>query len=244
MAIAFEGSVSGSATNGGTVTLTIPSSAAVANNTVIVVHTINSTRTFTSTTWTVTSSTGINYTEIQTPVGQTGWIKFNVGRRIMTSTGEVTLTVLGSGQLTDTTAGLALIFSGVSTSTPEDTTPTSTIGLTANPDSPSITTVTANAGVVIYGSIGNSTILTAPTSFLNLVRTNVNDTNPVAAAMAWITIASTGAFNPAAFTGGLTSTGWVSGTLALRPDAGLIWQDLIDFPENHRLFGGREMVGY
>lgn len=241
MAIAFEGVVSGRAVNGGTITLVIPASAAVIGNCAVVSVMFGTSRT---PTLSVVSSTGISYTQI-TATTTSSYARVGTFRRIFASTGEVTLTIAGNAIATDGLTGIAEVFSGVDTTTPEDVTAVSTIGTGTTPTSASITVVSCGCAIIsAFGARVVDVSVTAPTSFLDARSTASNETNGASAGFAWITNSSTSAYAPTSWTG-LTSASWVATTVALRPIAAetFTWQDLSGFAQVTN-FRGFDVVGY
>lgn len=241
MAIAFAGSVTGSATNGGNVTLTIPSSAAVIGNCAVIAVTLGTTR---LTALAVASSTGIAYTQIVTTT-VSSFARFGVFRRIFASTAEVTLTITGTAGTSDAAACACLIFSGVSTSAPEDATPTSTTGASTTPDSPSITVTQSNCAIISpVGVAGSLLVPTAPSSFLNAISTDGNDTLDAATFSAWISNTSTSPYDPTPWGISVPRT-WLSATIALAPAGApsFTWFAPPQ-PERPVAYQGRRMTGY
>ena len=213
MAISWVANAEGSAINGGDITITLPTSSMQEGDVVIVTNTVP----INSFVFSVTSSsTGTGYTQI-VPTVETSLMSFGVFRRIMGATVDTQVRCLGSAVLADGDTAVVQIFRGVDQTTPEDVTPTSTTGSGTTPNSPSITVANANCAILTcVGANENDTAVTAPSSFLNQVDINANDTDPTTSAMAWITHTSTSAFDPASWTSFLSSP-WCSATVALRP---------------------------
>jgi len=230
MAITFVGATSGGAINGGDATITLPGTYSAGDYSIVGVTLATSK----AATLSVTSSSGDAYTQIVTTIDTSNTV-FGVFRRLIVSTGETQITVTGTAGASDTTTGIVMIFDGVHPYTPEDVTPTSTNGASATPDSPSITVVSCSD--VIITAVGFGTTLTAvnpptpPSSFLNPTTANSTDTNSAKSGMAWITNATTAAFNPAAWTSTASVT-WASATIALRPNSttSLAWNVSFEFP--------------
>lgn len=215
MAISFVGSTAGGAVNGGNVTLTLPGTFKP-GDVAYVTATLGTSRT---TSPTVRSSSGgtssTNFTELITSVNSS-YCRFSVFRLSITSTATQTqAVVIGTANSTDATAGAVLILRGAENSSPEDVTSTSTTGASANADSPSITVVSCSDAIISAIGIQFVSIPTAPSSFLNAATANANDTIDATAGIAWITNATTAAFNPTAWTS--TSASWCSATVAVRP---------------------------
>lgn len=150
-------------------------------------------------------------------------------RKVMGATPDSTVTVDHKGGLQYSVNAVEHVWSGVDTTTPEDaTTTTATDTNSSLSDSPSITTVTANAIILTVGAVGVTNLTdatkTEPTGY----------SNPVVAAhsgssgwsggcwMASKLIASPGAENPGAWSGGTSNndSAWTAATIAIRPAAG------------------------
>lgn len=211
MAISFIGSTGGSAINGGNVTLTLPGTYSSGDVAVVTV-TLGTSK---ATSLSVASSSGGAFSQIVTTTNSS-FARFGVFRQVLASTTSVQAVITGSGGSTDSTSGVVHIFRGVDNTTPEDATPTSTTGSGTSWDSPSITPVTSND--VILTCVGGQTILaiTAPSSFSDATTASGNDTFDCRSGQAWITNATTSAFDPAAWTSTATVS-WVAATVALRP---------------------------
>lgn len=213
MAISFLGSsTGGGATNGGNVTLTLPSSTGN-GDVVIAICAIGSSRA--APTLTVTTSVGAEtFTQIVTTI-RTSNCHFGVFRRVLTAARTQAI-FTGTANTSDTTAGVAFVYRGVDNTTPEDVAATSTNGSGTTPDSPSITVASSVTGIITcFGAQINDTAVTAPSSFLNTANATANDNWDATIGAAWITYSSTTAINPGAWSG-LTSATWASATIALR----------------------------
>ena len=114
-------------------------------------------------------------------------------------------------------AAVAVAFRGVDATTAMDATITSATGSSTNPDSPSITTVTDGAAVIsAFGSSVDDFTVTAPSGYGDQVNNAEIDTFSAAVGMAWLTKATAGAENPAAWTD-VSDASWSAFTVALRP---------------------------
>lgn len=215
MAISFVGSTGGGSLNGGNVTMTIPGTYDE-GDVVYIAATLGTSRT---TSPTVRSSSGGTSSTLFTEVitaANSSYCRFSVFRLKITSTAAQTqAVVIGTANSTDATAGVCLVFRGVENASPEDVTATSTTGSGANADSPSITVASCSDAIISAIGIQFVSVPTAPSSFLNSVVANANDTIDATAGMAWITNVSTAAFNPTAWTS--TAASWCSATIAVRP---------------------------
>lgn len=145
--------------------------------------------------------------------------------KIMGSTPDTSVTVSGFNNAANGGGTVVQVWRGVDQTTPMDTTVTTTSASNqsaSSPNSPSITPVTTGA-YVLSGGLGtdDTTPLTktAPTGYTNAVTvTGTGSTMSVTvgiASKAW----TSGAENPAAWTGGETSTSdsWGAFSIALRP---------------------------
>jgi hypothetical protein len=116
--------------------------------------------------------------------------------------------------LSANTVSIAIVFRGVSTTTPLDVaSPAIATDNQDQADSPSITTTTNYSMVVAVAFQRQSATITAPTNF-TLARTANRTTGTVAAAYRMKTPA--GAENPGVFGPGTLDSEWVAATFALR----------------------------
>lgn len=133
--------------------------------------------------------------------------------KIQTATPDTSITIPSGVD-----ASIAAVFRGTNTSNPTDATTTTATGSGASANPPSITTVTANAAVVIVGANGSASTLSAPAGY-----TAIASLNPGFAAhltMAYRILAVAGAENPAAFSISGSSEpeeSWAAATIALKP---------------------------
>lgn len=143
--------------------------------------------------------------------------------KVMGASPDTSVTVSGFNNAANGGATVVQVWRGIDQTVPMDATvTTATGGNASSPDSPSITPVTSGA-VVLSAGLGtdDTTPLTktAPTGYGNAVTTTgTGSTMSVTvgiASKAW----SSGAENPAAWTGGETSTSdsWGAFSIALRP---------------------------
>lgn len=149
-----------------------------------------------------------------------------VAYKVMGGTPDASVTVSGSGNVANGGATVIHVWRGADTTTPIDVTPPTGVGgsNSSNPNSPAITPVTTDAIVLSVGlCTGDTTPLTktAPTGYINAV--SVAGTGSTMSAIACIAskVWTGGPEDPAAWTGGETSTSdsWAAGTLAIRPAA-------------------------
>lgn len=228
MAVVLVGSTGGSgATNGGTLTRTIP--VTVQSNDVVVAVACQGTSVTGA--FAVTSSSGGAFTQALSSVFQSSNVKMGIWW-IQSSGQSLTQVVTsGTGGSSDTTNSVVMVFRNVSTGAPLDgVTGTTSNGSGTTPDSPSITPGgTAANGVLPYMVISafaasvQDTTVTQPTSWALAGNANATDNRPSTCCAATVTIQSTAAFDPGAWSG-LTSATWVSGTVLLRPDFDLGWE--------------------
>jgi hypothetical protein len=155
--------------------------------------------------------------------GTTSDTSHNVSYTFMPGTPDTTFTLPSTGNGADGQAYTVQVFRNVDATTPMDATSTTATGTgTARPDPPSITPVTAGAWVVICGA-GASPLganYTGPANFTTNFVTSVGaDTSDAMVGSGYWTGWSSGAVNPAAFTGGTTGAAesWTARTMALRP---------------------------
>jgi len=132
-------------------------------------------------------------------------------------------TLPSTGNVDDSECCTVQVFRGVDQSSPFDVTSVSATGInTGRPNPGPITPITPGAWVVICGggSAATGAIYTAPTNFTDgfLTRTQVDVNDSMVGSGYWSGWAS-GAVDPAAYTGGSTSTdgSWAAYTIALRP---------------------------
>lgn len=147
-----------------------------------------------------------------------------IARQVQGATPDNTITVtVTSGTSENAVSGVARIYRGVDTTTPEDATlPSSVSGNNSQPDGPSITTVTDGAFVISFAtarSAGSDTP-SAPSGYSNVAGINSQDSNTNAYAItAHISKGGAGAEDPGAWSGFTEATfrPWVTNTVAIRP---------------------------
>ena len=140
--------------------------------------------------------------------------------KFMGASPDVDFLGVGSADAQDAVGFTALVFRGVDLSNPFDVTPTTTNGGTSGvPNSPSITTVTPGCAIISLGlSRAFDSVVTPPTGYGDTICVSADDTTDVSVMMAWITQGSAGTEDPGPWSG-ITATGWLAGTVALRPAA-------------------------
>lgn len=238
MAITFVGSSEQGVGNGGNATIDF--SPVAVGDYVLLAATLGTTRT---NGMAVTSSSGGSvYTTVVSTI-TSSFARFAMFRHIVASTGETTVTITGTAGASDSLAAVAMVFRGVDPTTPEDVTATSTTGSGTTPDSPSITVASCGCAIIsAFGAQVTDAAVTQPTSFINPVVINNNDTIDATTGQAWITYNSSAAFNPTSWSG-LTSATWIASTVALRPFvAPFTYQDY--FPQYPDFYRTTELVGY
>lgn len=216
MAITFVNSASATNNNGGNATITFGGT--LADDCVIVAVTLGSSK---SPTLSVASSSGGAFQKIVSEQRSSS-ANFAVFRQIVSSASLITQAVItGTGGSSDTTTGVAHVFRGVSSGTPEDTASTATTGNSSLPDSPSITPASDsnNLPFAAVTSVGLQIVSTliGPVNYLNPLTVNANDNVDATTGQAWVTVQSTAVFNPATWTASASGIAWCSATTLLRP---------------------------
>lgn len=194
------------------------SSTAAANDIVVAVFATGSTA---DRTLAITDGT-TNYTLIDSERYANGTVDSNlrVAYKIMGSTPDTTTTFGPTGNAQDGGAMAVHVWRGVDLNTPQDVTATGATGTgTGRPDGASIQPTTAGSIILVAGGGAAGTGATFTASELSNFRTDngvdTNDGFVGIGSFAW----TSGAFNPAQWTGGTTGAGdsWTSVSLALRP---------------------------
>jgi hypothetical protein len=157
------------------------------------------------------------------PTAQTYDTSLNVSWKIMGGTPDTTVTIPSTGNTADGQSYSIQVFRGVDPDVPMDVTPTSASGTgTGRPNPPSITPSSSGAWVVICGGGAAATgaNYTGPTNFTtNFLTSTGADTNDSMVGSGYWNGWSSGAVDPAQYTGGTTNSvdSWAAYTLALRP---------------------------
>ena len=218
MALTLRGSAENSAIDGGSVTVTHPVGIAQ-DDVVYVAHGIGNGTTDLTLTLTTTGYTKL----IELFGGGTTAINLAVWRKIMGATPDSTAVCDGTGGAGDTTTCVEHVWTGADTGTPEDATTVGTTNTTADPNSPSIVTVTDNAIVLslVSKDVSDATV-TAPTGYSNKIDINATDTNSSTTGVASISKTPAGTEDPPVWTGfaAPASDVWAAATVAIRPAAG------------------------
>jgi hypothetical protein len=212
MAISLVGSaISGTAINGGDVTLDLTTIATLAENDVVYVL-CGTPRVAAGA---GTSSSG--WTSISGPHDNTS-VRTQVFRKVMGATPDTSFVATGTANVSDGTIAVAIALRGVDTTTPEDATPVSkTDTASTNPDPSAIVTVTANAWVVVMAaSASNDAAVIIPSGYGNGHSNTVNDTRPISGSVATILEATAGSEDPPSWTSWNTAR-WGAYTIAVRP---------------------------
>lgn len=154
---------------------------------------------------------------------QTNDTSMDVSWKFMNGTPDANVTIPGTGNNAFGEGYAIQVFRGVDRTTPMDASPVSGGGTgTGRPDPASITPITTGAWVVICGggAAGTGANYTAPANYTtNFITANGVDTTDAMVGCGYRSDWTSGAENPAAYTGGTTNAAdsWTSYTLALRP---------------------------
>jgi hypothetical protein len=139
--------------------------------------------------------------------------------KFMGSTPDTAVTIAHFGLSGVEVASCVLVFRGVNTVTPQDTTRTKASGGSGDPNPPSITTVTDGACVVACGHLDDDVITIPSISGYSDLEWQTSGNGAEAAAntmLAWKLIETAGAEDPPSYvTSG--SDDWVAYSVALRP---------------------------
>ncbi len=165
-----------------------------------------------------------DYTELVELVGSDSRVSnFSVNWKLMGPTPDTSVTVVGENNSANGGAAVVFVLRGADRITPIDVATTSITGTNgALPDPPAITPITPGAWIVVCGvGTGDSTPVaqTVPSGYGNAVSVLGTGSTRSAvtsiASKAW----TSGAENPAAWTGGETtvSDAWCAATIAIRP---------------------------
>lgn len=227
MAIQYVGGTTatklGAASGNTTISLTALTggiaSAAAAGDIVIVTFVTGSTA---DRTLLIQDPAAVAYTLIGTELyanGTTNDTNLRVAYKFMGTTPDTTVTIGPSGNNADAAAMAVQVWRGVDTTTPFDVTTTTATGTgTGRPNPPAITPVTSGTiiGVVGGASAGTGAVFTAPalSNFRTATSADTQDAMVGVGSFAW----TSGAYDPAAYTGGTTNAAdsWAALTYALR----------------------------
>ncbi len=208
MAITLVGTASGSAANGGDVTITLP--AGLAENDVVLVIGGNGNAGTSADIETAGYSTDAPHS-----VSQLDGI---VGYKVMGASPDTVVRCNGGGNSADGVAYVVMAFRGVHASVVDAATQVTDQG--GDPNSQSITTVTDGAAVIsaFISEDASGSIVNPPTGYGNLVSVAQSDANPVSAGSAYRIKSPAGAENPTiwdtSFSGSADNISW---TIALKP---------------------------
>lgn len=209
MAIAIRsgGSLTGSSTNGGNVTINLPAGTA-AGDVVYVMATTNG----------LPSMNTTGYTQVTTAAFNAGAENAVVFRKVMGATPDTTCVINGTGSQQDSMSAVLYVLTGVDTTTPEDVaSPTAATGSSVNPNPPAITTITRTAWVLAYAATDVvNTISSYPSGYSGGISINANDNNDTTAAVAYKSVSPAGAEDPGTYTINATAN-WGAMTVAVRP---------------------------
>jgi hypothetical protein len=208
MAISFIGAAVASTGNGNSPTITLP--ALATGDCIITAYSVTR-----AITMVAASSGGVAHTAVSSIVTN-GSLRLQVFQRYAASTGETTVKCSGTANVQDTTTAVAMVFRGTRTTSPVNTY-TSTTGTSSRPDGPDIDVYDSGEVLIsCVGSLANTTVVTAPTSFLNLASTGATDTNSCTTAMSWVASTNKGTNTITAYSS-FTSAAWAGVTVALMP---------------------------
>lgn len=138
----------------------------------------------------------------------------------MSSSPDTSVTCLGPAVSGYGSTYVVMVFRGVDTTTAIDTATTTAETFGADPNSPSITTVTNGAAVISFGlSTQNGTVVASPTGYGSTVSSSISAaTQSHMASAAWKTKSPAGAENPSTWDySELVFDGSLAFTIALRP---------------------------
>jgi len=143
--------------------------------------------------------------------------------KVMSGTPDTSVSIDMSGDLQFAQAIAIQVWRGADVDVPFDVTDISATGSGgANPNPASITPVTDGSQILVFGSGASSNANTTPytasdlSNFNTIFSSNINSAVIGSGSYAW----SSGAFDPAAWTGASTGSGasWTAYTLALKPE--------------------------
>jgi hypothetical protein len=211
MAINLRGTpTTGSAINGGNITLSLPTGR-VAGDVVVVFYATN------AVSGGGTSSSG--WTQIGSNLGAT--TRIQVFRKVMGASPDANIVLVGTTAAADSSSAIAIAFSGVNNATPEDAAvPQGATGSSTNPDPAAITPITTGAVAIAYAatSVVDTTGTSGPTGYSNFTQVSSSDTNSTTSYLAWKGALAGGVSeNPSAFTG-VSTAAWAAYSVVLKPD--------------------------
>lgn len=202
----------GSAVNGGDITLSLPSGL-VQNDVVVVAFGLA--QAFGG----GTSSAGWTQLGSTTDTGGSPGARTEMWRKVMGASPDSSIVLTGSADITLASSAIAIAFSGVDTTTPEDATPTSAIGAASLPDPPSVTPNTTGAVSIIFAAVPavDITGTGAPAGYGDFTQVVGDDNKDVTSYLAWKSGLTGGTpEDPGTFTG--TPIGlWAAWTVILKP---------------------------
>lgn len=216
MAITFRGSATGTVANGGTVSINLTGISGLAQNDIVIAFGLGSSG---------TSANPSGYTAIH-DAAVTG-LNARLSYKIMTASPDTSISFWDTGTNAHSGTGIALAFTGVDTSTPQDvaTVEVATSDNTSRHPS-AITPTSDNCCVVVLSAAGGNGLDTAPgsiTSYATTVTTSSDDDNDTVCAGTYRILTGGGGSpeSPANWDAwlGTNITGSCSYTLALRPAA-------------------------
>jgi hypothetical protein len=210
MAIALRGTpTSGTAINGGDITLSMPAGLAQ-GDVVIVGYFMNGAASNT------TSSSG--WTRID---GGPGTNRLKVFMKVIGSSPDANIVLTGSGSAADSSTACAIAFSGVSNTVPLGFVAVTTATATStNPDCPSITPRVPGSVSIAYAgtSVVDVTGTAAPAGYSNFTQNSSSDTLSTSSYISWKSGLTSGTAEDPAVYSGVTSALWEAATIVLSPD--------------------------
>lgn len=175
MAITFRGSSTNFVGNGGTVTVDLTTISGLAQNDIVLAFGVGSSG---------TSANPSGYTAIH-DAAVTG-LNARLSYKIMTASPDTSISFWDTGTAANSGAGIAMAFTGVDTTTPQDVATDELATSDANSRNPGSVTPTSNdCCIVVFSATGHTGGDTAPgsiTSYATTVTVSSNDDNDCTAA--------------------------------------------------------------
>ena len=211
MAIALRGTpTTGSAIDAGDITLSMPAGLSE-NDVVYVGYALSQTAGSGG-----TSSAG--WTQLSTNNDNT--VRTQIFRKVIGASPDASIVLTGNTGGTRSSSAIAIAFSGVDTSTPEDGVAlVKATGASTNPDPGSATPNTTGAVAVIYAAINliDTTGTGAPAGYSNFSQVSSNDNTDTTSYLAWKgSLTASTPEDPGAFTG-VSSGNWAAWTIIVKP---------------------------
>jgi len=214
MAIAIRGTpTTATAVNGADVTITLPSGM-LQNDVVYVIASCTDLSGLTE----IGGPTWTQLLYVDAGSAFSSPLRAAIFRKVMGAVPDVSLSIQVLGNADDAAAAIAVAFSGVNPSTPEDATTTSATGNSTNPDPPNITSVTGGAVLLAAAaSRANDSAVSPPTAYTAIANTLASDdVDKTSAAMAYRLSVNPGVETPGPFQSWATGR-WIAFSIMLRP---------------------------